>query len=61
MPIVKLYARLPLVTTVAGADLVAVRLIGVFTVVDAEVHELAGVQVAPGVGGLVPPVGSTDA
>ena len=31
--IVKLYARLLPVTTVAGADLVAVKLIGVFTVV----------------------------
>ena len=33
--IVKLYARLLPVTTVAGADLVAVRFIGVFTVVPA--------------------------
>ena len=59
--IVKLYAKLWPVTTVAGADLVAVKLIGVLTVVDVDVQELAGMQVAPGVGGVVPPVGSTDA
>ena len=57
----KLYARLLPVTTVVGAVFVAVRLIGVFTVVDAEVHELAGAQVEPGTGGFEPPVGSTDA
>ena len=59
--IVKLYAKLPPVTTVAGAVLPTVRLIGVLTVVGAEVQELAGAQAAPGVGGVVPPVGSIDA
>ena len=61
MLIVKLYARLLPVTTVAGAVLATVRLIGVLTVVGAEVQELAGAQAAPGVGGVVPPVGSIDA
>ena len=61
MLIVKLYAKLLSVTTVAGAVLATVRLIGVFTVVGAEVQELAGAHAAPGAGGVVPPVGSIDA
>ena len=61
MPILKLYAKLPPVTTVAGAVLATVRFIAVFTVVGAEVQELVGVQAAPGAGGVVPPVGSIDA
>ena len=50
----------PPVSTVAVAVLDSVRFDGVFTVV-AALAQLSVVQLTPGVAGLLPPVGSTEA
>ena len=54
------YVNPPLVKTVAAADLLIVKLEGVLTVVVA-LAQLVVEQEAPGVAGLDPPVGSTNA
>ena len=54
------YVNPPLVNTVAAPDLLIVMLEGVLTVVVA-LPQLVVEQEAPGVAGLDPPVGSTDA
>ena len=54
------YVNPPLVNTVAAPDLLIVMLEGVLTVVVA-LAQLVVEQEAPGVAGLDPPVGSTDA
>ena len=55
-----MYVNPPLVNTVAAADLLIVKFEGVLTVVVA-LPQLVVEQEAPGVAGLEPPVGSTDA
>ena len=55
-----MYVNPPLVKTVAAADLLIVKLEGVLTVVVA-LAQLVVEQEAPGVAGLDPPVGCTDA
>jgi len=54
------YVNPPLVNTVAAADLLIVKFEGVLTVVVA-LAQLVVEQEEPGVAGLDPPVGSTDA
>jgi len=54
------YVNPPLVNTVAAPDLLVVIFEGVLTVVVA-LPQLVVEQEAPGVAGLDPPVGSTDA
>ena len=54
------YVNPPLVMTVAAPDLLIVKFEGVLTVVVA-LAQLVVEQEEPGVAGLDPPVGSTDA
>ena len=60
MPRPIVYVNPPLVNMVAAPDLLIVMLEGVLTVVVAPA-QLVVEQEAPGVAGLDPPVGSTDA
>ncbi len=61
LPRLIVYARLPLVSTVVGPAFASVMFDGVLTWVVALPQLVAGVQLAPGVGGVVPPVGSVEA
>jgi len=60
LPMTIVYVKEALVNTVAAADLLIVMLEGVLTVV-VSLAQLVVEQEAPGVAGLDPPVGSTDA
>jgi hypothetical protein len=60
LPIAIVYSIVPPVSTVAVPVFDKVKLAGELTVVVALAHS-AEVQAAPGVGGVDPPVGSTDA
>ena len=58
---VTVYVSVPFTSANAGPLFAIVTFAGVFTVVTALPQLVAGVQAGPGVGGVGPPLGSTDA